>query len=217
MAQPVTNLLINGLNPVKLGGSSTSVQFFPYVPGASIGVTSTKNGILYIPGNAEANGQRLTVRASGNCVTSGDATSPSILIGLYAAAYNANGTPNTTASGLVSGTNIYSTAIFSNTFTNIPPQGTTQSWALTVDLVGDGLSGQPGQAGFVASGSNQVQLLSGAVVLDGTSASASAGLVTPVIPVNMNNPVPFGLAIGFTFSVGAAANAASLFQFDIQQ
>lgn len=201
---------------MKLGGSSVAVQFFPYVPGASIGVASTKNGILFVPGNGEVNGQRQTIKACGNLVTSGDATSPTVTIGLYAAVYNANGTPNTGAAGTIAGTNILSTAIFSNAFTDIPPQGTTQSWALLADLVGDGLAAQTGQAGFTSSGSNQVQLLSGSIVLDGTSASATAGLVTGLIPVNMNNPIPYGYAIGITYSVASASNAASMFQFQLE-
>src|SRR5271156_1148995 len=83
MATTVANLLINGLSGVTVGGSGSTVKIFPTAPGASIGVGSTKNGYLYIPGSGAVNAQRLSVRATGTFSTVGEA-SPTITLGLYA-------------------------------------------------------------------------------------------------------------------------------------
>ena len=83
MATVIANLLINGLSGVTVGGSGSTVKIFPTAPGASIGVASTKNGYVYIPGNGAVNGQRLAVRATGTFSTLGE-VSPTVTLGLYA-------------------------------------------------------------------------------------------------------------------------------------
>jgi len=212
MAQPVTNLLINGLNPVTVGGTGTAVKIFPYVPGASIGVASTRAGVLFIPGNGEANAQRLSVRAGGNITFGGDLTSPAVTIGLYPVTFSA-----TVVSGL-SCTVVGATPIFSNTFAASADVSSIIPWALTADLEGDGLLAQQGQASQPQfGGSGLVQLLSGAIVMDGTNASATPALVSSLSGVNMNAAIPYGLAVGITFSISGAGNSASMYQFDLQQ
>jgi hypothetical protein len=204
---PITNLLINGANPVNVGGTGTTLKIFPYVPGASIGVASTKNGYLYVPGNGEANAQRMSVRANGNFTIGGDTSSPNFTLGLYAATFVGN------VATLVA------TPIFSQTFTGSGEGGATGTyypWSLTADIVGDGLvaqQGQASQANFIGSG--LVQLVSGSSCIDGTFASATAGLVTGLTSINFNAAIPFGLAVGVTFSQSGSGNSANMYQFDL--
>jgi len=210
MAQPVTNLLINGINPVSVGGTGTTLKIFPFVPGASISVPSVKNGYLYIPGNAESNNQRLSVRANGNFQIGGDTSSPAFTLGLYAATFV--GTVGT----------LISTPIYSQTFAGSGEGGTPgvnyYPWSLAADLCGDGLVAQQGQASQPQFfGSGLVQLLSASSVIDGTGATGTAGLVSGLTGINMNAAIPFGLAIGVTFSVSGSGNVANMYQFDISQ
>lgn len=213
MAQPVTNLLINGLNPVTIGGTGTALKIFPYVPGASIGTTSPKNGVLFVPGNGEANGQRMSIRATGNVTVVGDATSPTITIGLYPVTFSG-------ALGNLVGV-VGSTALASAAFAGTE-NAAISPWAISVDLSADGIAQQlpnspvPPQTG----GSGLGQVLSAAIVMDGIN-----GVISPSAPsvfngaagaaINMNAPIPFGLAVGVTFSISSSGNSASLFQFDL--
>lgn len=214
MAQPITNLLINGLNPVTIGGTGTAVKVFPYVPGASIGAVSAKNGVLFVPGNGEANAQRLSIRATGNVTVSGDLTSPAITIGLYPVTFSG-------ALGNLTGV-VGTTALASAAFTAANDANSISPWAISVDLEADGIAAQlpnspvPPQVG----GSGLGQVLSAAIVMDGVN-----GTISPAAPslftgaagaaLNMNAPIPFGLAVGITFSISSSGNSASMFQFDL--
>ena len=194
--------------PTRIRKNVVTVAF-PFQPGASIGVASTKNGYLFYPGNGEANAQRLSVRAAGNFTIGGDTSSPNFTLGLYAATF------------VGSVATLISTPVFSQTFTGSGEggaAGTYYPWALTADIAGDGLVAQQGQASqsnFIGSG--LVQLLSGSSAIDGTGASATAGLISGLTGINFNAAIPFGLAIGVTYSVSGAGNLANMYQFDIQQ
>jgi len=193
MSQPVTNLLINGLNPVSVGGTGTAIKYFPIVPGASIGVASTKNGYLYVSGNGSANGQQLSVRASGNLnVGAGAVSSPLVTVGLYPVTFV--GTVGT----------IVSTAIISQQSTTaMEPTQAAIPWALNVNLIGDTLSGL-------------VQAIGGAIAIDGTAGTFSTGLVTGLTAINFSNPIPYGVVVGVTFSQSESGNNANMYQFEIQ-
>jgi hypothetical protein len=209
MAQPITNLLINGLNPVTVGGTGTAIKYFPYLPGASIGVASTKSGFLMIPGNAEANAQRMEVRAVGNFSIGNNApaASPAVTLALYPVTFpdqiasiaNSNANQQNTASTAVIG----ATAIVSQTFAAASDKvGTAQPWSLSAVLAGDSLSGL-------------VQLVGGDIVMDGTAGTVTAGLVSGLSGINFSNVVPFALVIGVTFSVSDAAASANMYQFQL--
>lgn len=196
MAEVIANLLLNGLNPVTVGGTGTAIKYFPNVPGASIGVASTKNGYLYCPGVGKANAQRLTVRASGNFTIGtpgGGVASPAVTVGLYPVTFSGNtpaGTP-TIGSAIVS----QILAAANDSFGYYP-------FALDVDLQGDNLSGI-------------VQSLAGNIVIDGTAGSFSTAAI--LSSVNMLAPVPFAFVVGVTFSVSDSLASANLYQFDLQQ
>lgn len=195
--QPVNNLLISGLSPVTVGGASTSVLYFPAVPGASIGVASANNGLLAVPGSGRANGQQLTVRATGNATLPGaDASSPAFTVGLYA---------------------VINPAIVSNAM-NLPASssvvtlGTTQHaaaglgiqpfpWRLTADISADTLSG-------ILQGTFSTQI-------DGTYTASAA--ISSQSGINMSNTIPFALLIGVTFSQTGTGNTASMYEFVLEQ
>jgi hypothetical protein len=203
MANVITNLLANGVTGSVVGGSGTAIKYFPSIPGSSIGVVSTNNGYLLLPGSNSVNGQRLAVRATGNFAV-GDLTGPcpAVTIGLY---------PVTFTGGL-STASIGSTAIISAVSTTQANISAVYPWALTVDLAGDSASGL-------------VQTLSGAIVIDGVSTSATAGLTSGLTKINFapgttlpasGQVAPFGLVVGVTFSVSDTGNTATMFQFDLQ-
>jgi hypothetical protein len=203
MANVITNLQVNGAQGVTVGGTGTSQKFFPFIPGASIGVNSSQNGYLLIPAGNIVNGQRLSVRATGNFAV-GDLTGPcpSVTIGLY---------PVTFTGGL-STASIGSTAVISAVSTLQANINALYPWALIVDMAGD-------------TGSGLVQTLSGAIVIDGVNTSATAGLTTGLTKINFapgttlpasGQVAPFGLVVGITFSVSDQGNTATMFQFDVQ-
>ena len=203
MANVITNLQVNGASGVTVGGTGISIKYFPFIPGASIGVNSSNNGILLLPGSNSVNGQRLTVRGTGNFAV-GDLTGPcpSVTIGVY---------PVTFTGGL-STASIGSTAILSAVSTTQANVNAVYPWAFIVDLEGD-------------SGSGLVQTLSGAIVIDGVNTNATAGLTTGLTKINFapgttlpasGQVAPFGLVVGITFSVSDQGNTATMFQFDVQ-
>jgi len=209
MAQPITNLLINGANPVSVGGTGTAIKYFPAVPGASIGVASPKNGILFIPGNGEANSQRMSVRSAGNFTigTPGvGVASPAVTIALYPVTFPnqsaavANSNPS---SGLTSTAVIGSTAIISQTFAAASDIAGYYPWTFSVELQGDTLSGL-------------VQGVTGNISIDGIAGTYTPALVTGLTLINFSNPAPFGLVVGVTFSVSDPQALANMYQFDLQ-
>lgn len=206
MAQPVTNLLCNGGNPVIVGGTGTAIKYFPMVPGASIGVASVKNGFLFVPGNGEANAQRISIRAGGNFTIGNNApsASPAVTIALYPVTFT-NGNPadsNPSALGLTSTASIKATAIISQTFAAASDLAGFYPWALTVDLQGDTLSGL-------------VQASGGNIAIDGVSGTFTAGLASGLTSINFSSAAPFGLVVGVTFSVSDANALANMYQFDL--
>ena len=196
MAEVIANLLLNGLNPVTVGGTGTAIKYFPNVPGASIGVASTKNGYLYCPGVGKANAQRLTVRASGNFTIGtpgGGVASPAVTVGLYPVTFSGN-TP--------AGTPTIGSAIVSQIFAAASDLIGYYPFALNADVQGDNTSGI-------------VQSLAGNIVIDGTAGSFSTAAI--LSSVNMLAPVPFAFVVGVTFSVSDSLASANLYQFDLQQ
>ncbi len=110
----VSGLLISGVSPVVVGGTGSSLKFFPPVAGT----TSSKRGYVYCPGNNRANGQHVYVRAAGNLKSA----SP-VSIGLYAVVES--GLP------LLLGREVISDG-----------RGpSTSPWMLKAELVGDSASG----------------------------------------------------------------------------
>lgn len=204
--QAIRNLLTNGLNPVTVGGTGTTIKLFPQLPGASIGVASTKNGYLYAPDNMEANGQRLFVHASGNFtignIASGS-SSPNVTVALYGVTFAGN-LPSgaVTVGGQTVAPYTGATAIISQTFngsSDLVAAG--YPWSFELSLEGDNTSGI-------------LQAYNGAIAIDGVAGtfSASAALSS----INFNSPVPFALVVGVTFSVSDANASANMYEFQME-
>lgn len=194
--QPVANLLINGANPVTVGGSSTSVQYFPALPGASIGVTSANYGWIAVPGSNRANGQVLSVRAVGNAIAPNDGTSPTFTVGLYA---TLNPTILSNSMNLPSSPSIVTLATQTHAAAGLGI--VAFPWQFTATLNADNTSGL-------------LQTVSSALI-DGTLEGPTAG--TTQSGVNMAASIPFALVIGVTFSQSSSANSASMYQFILEQ
>lgn len=192
MSVIVANGLINGVSGVSVGGTGTGLKAFPSIPGPSIGVASTNPMILAVPGGSSMNGQRLNAFASGNFAVGAGGACPTFLVGLYPVTYV--GTVPT----------IGATAIVSATTTAQTNLNQAYPWSISVDLVGDTLSGLVQQTG-------------GTLALDGTITSVTGRTVTGLSSINYNNPAPFGLAVQVSWSVSETGNTSTMYQFCIAQ
>lgn len=188
MSDVISNLLINGLNPVTVGGTGTTLKLFPGAPGASIGVASTKTGYIYIPGNNELNCQRLAVRAGGNFILPGDAISPTVTLGVYIS----------TNPFATSPTN---TALFTSVIAAAGLGVTSDPWYLTMDFMADNTGG----------------ILQGSYAVQANDVAVATGTITSQSGIVMSAVTPFALAVGVTFSQSLAGNSASMYQFDLNK
>lgn len=185
---------VNGLNPSKVGGTGTTIKYFP----RPVGVGSTFNtpstapsatsaaGQLVIPGFSELNGQCFSVWAAGT--VGNDTGDPS---GTYDVTLYANTGTVTAPNYIVLAT----TGIFTPT---VPG---TQSWSMRVNLEGDSASGLCG--GDYATYINGVK--------QGTPPTSTAVLSG----INFGAAIPFGLVIGVQFGTSDPSNAAGLYQFQV--
>ena len=194
----IVDFQVNGLFPSNVGGTGTSVKYFPRVLGPSIGVApstpsaSSAVGQLVVPANGVLNGQHFKVKAAGNVLPfTGGGT------------YNVQLFANTGTVATPSYTAIASTGAITLA------QATRSNWALDVSLMGDSVSGQVGgnYSAFTNNANNKAQ-----VTLDAglTGISFTAGQSGP-----QGNDIAFGLVVGVTFNTSLASNAASLYQFQV--
>ena len=214
MAEKITNLLINGLNPVTVGGTGATLKVFPAVPGSSIGVTSSTYGILLVPGSGRANSQIMEVRACGTYSFSSLSASPTFTPSLLAVI---NNTPaGNTAAGLQPNVNISqqvnlalagtSPAVSLVTLGSLTEAGSSEQaqnllWNLKATMNADTASG-------LLQGSTTFQIDNGT--------PTTAAFTTEIGNIIMNAPIPFGLVVGVTFGTSLATNSASLFQFQLE-
>lgn len=192
--QAITNLLINGVSPVTVGGTGITVKYFPKAPGASIGVASSSNGYLYAPDSLKLNGQQFQVKAAGNfTVGSGAASSPIVTVALY---------PVTFAGNVPSGTaTISATPVVSQSLAAASDLVGYYPWAIRADLMGDNNSGI-------------LQLITGNAAIDGINTNNNPTASATVLSgVNFNSPVPFAFVVGVTFSVSDPGALANMYQF----
>jgi hypothetical protein len=214
MSQIVDNLEISFAFPSTVGGAGTTTKFFPNAPGPSIGVQSRNFGFLYCPGNGEANGQRMSVFATGNYgAGTGTFASPIVTLSLYPVLFDAKANGNSpvdvaaNSSDITPGVGrvkILSTPIVSQQETNNQfLTGGVATWMLGFDLVGDSQSGL-------------VRLISGFMSSNnGSFGTVNTGLVSALSNVNYSAPIPFGPVIGITFTVSDANASGSLWTFNL--
>lgn len=190
---------VNGSFGVTVGGTGTSVKYFPAPLGASIGsnaaVPSTTNmaSMLKVPGQNRLNGQNFTVNVTGNMLSPTGGGGDTATIALYGVTCTTAGT--------------YVITSIATTASATLAAGTAQSFAIKAVLFGDTTSGKVG--------GSYAPYLQGVL---GTSATTSAVLSS----VNFNSgnvllpgSAPFGLVVGITFGTGTASNTATLTEFSI--
>lgn len=192
MSQPVSNLLVNGLNPTTISTTSTSVQYFPFVPGASIGATATTPvaGFIAVPGASRSNGQQMSVRAVGNFTPGVDTTSPTVGIGLY----------------------YITKTIQAAALTDI-----SQVFKVTVAAAGLGIVASPWRFVCDMNCDTASGILQGNYTLQADNEAISTGVIGAISGIDMSKDQPLAFCVGITFSQdGTHTNKASMYQFDIQ-
>jgi hypothetical protein len=195
---------VNARFPSKVGGTGTTVKYFPRLLGSSIGAVpatpSATNpaGMLLLPGDDKLNATQFDVVATG--VQGNDSGDPSQAVNIilyavtgtltapiYTQLYDADSTVPGNASGF-------------------------NSWAITCHLYGDTLSGIVGGKGEsyingILDGPDTVDnRLSGINFNSGNLAFGSGG----------GSGIPFGLVVGVQFAFSDPTNSASLYQFQVQ-
>ena len=184
---------VNGLFPATVGGTGSTVKYFPRLLGSSIGVESvapsatSAAGQLVVPGNNVLNGQWFDVEVGGSILSGVADSSVTVKASLYAQTSATLTSPSYTE-------------IATTGFLTAPLEQTSYTFGLSVRLLGSTASGvvRGFQSGIM--GANNVSL---------------ANLTNNLSGVNFGNAVPFGLVVGVTFSNSDAGNSASLYQFQI--
>lgn len=191
---------VNGLNPVKVGGTGTSAKYFPRLLGASIGAvpatpsSSSAVGALWVPGDSKLNAQQFDVEATGTFGSDTGDPSGTVAIKLYAV----------TGSLLVP---VYTALASTTAF--VPLVGAVGSWAIKASLFGDSASGIVG--GSYAAYINGALNNSTPKNTDAILSSINFGSGN----TNLYQGAPFGLVVGVTFGTSDATNTASMYQFQI--
>jgi hypothetical protein len=192
--QVVTNFLVNGLTATTVGGTGTSVKYFPNIPGSSIGVANTTpssssaRGQLSVPGNSALNGQDFEVVVIGAVNTDSAIACPTVTVALYA---------NTGTVASPSYTAIATTGGITGASLSL----NDEPFAIRARLSGDSASGIVG--GFYTA------------MYNGVLVNSTQKATTLLSSINFANDVPFGLVVGVTFSVSGANNLATLYQFSL--
>jgi hypothetical protein len=187
------NYLVNGANPSTVGGTGTAIKYFPNNPGPSIGVSNTTPsatsaaGQLPVPGANKLNGQQFRVYATGALSVAPGISCPNITIALYA---------NTGTVASPTYTAIATTgAVAAGNFDN-------ESWKIEALLNGDTLSG-------VLQGQYSA-------IFNNVLVNSTPKVITALSGLNYATDPVFGLVVGVTFSVSAAANSAFMYQFVLE-
>jgi hypothetical protein len=184
---------VNGLFPSVVGGTGTTVKYFPRVLGTAgpnggqsvAPSTTSAAGQLAVPGNSSVNGQLFNVELAASFGNDSGDPSGTVELALYA---------NTGTVSSPSYTKIATTGAAT-------PAAQPLHAALRVSLIGDSKSG-------IVSGFQTGVKGDGTLV---TLAALTAGLTG----INFANGLPFGLVAGVVFGSSDASNTASLYQFQI--
>lgn len=201
MSVSIQDFGCNGKFPSTVGGTGTTVKYFPrniaYAAGATW-VTSLAAGVksmLTVPGENKLNGQIFTVKAAGDFLQAATESSSEVTVTLYAVT-GSIASPAYTA--------LASTASYANAADNV-----SYPWSIACTLQGTTASG--------IVGGNYTAVVAGTL---SNSSPKVADAVLTGIDFTVGNPLlnnaPFGLVVGVTFGQSFAANAANLYQFGIE-
>lgn len=198
----VLDFQVSGAFPSKVGGTGTTVKYFPRPIGPSIGVapstpsSTSPVGALLLPAANVFNGQQFTVLASGTFGSDTGDPSGTVTVALYA------------VTGSVS----------SPTYTSIAttpaavPFYANEPWALEAELVGASISGANGLLIGSYTSYNRIGL---------NSTPATVSSIITGLDFNAGNPslaqgAVLGFVVGVTFGTTDASNKAQLTQFTIE-
>jgi hypothetical protein len=187
MSSPFQSCGINYANPSTIGGTGSGVKIFPSLLNSAVAATLQ---IL-----EQQQGQIVVLNAAGNVHLHG--TSPTIIPTLQSGS-SLTSTNNTTVSALTSA------QLFAST-------GATYPWALQIKLQGDQSSGivQVVSTSFTCNGVNSTSFTNTSLTgVSFSGASAGDGFKNPEVGVT--------LCLGLNFGVSDAANAANLYQFELE-
>jgi len=188
----LNDFLVNGSNPSVVGGTGTTVKYFPRLFGGfdvqSTAPSATSNaGQLVVPGNNTLNAQWFDVLVGGRILSGVADSSVTAKVSLYAQTAAAGATP--------SYTEIATTGLLT-----APLENTSYAFGLKVSLFGESASGvvRGFQSGIL--GANNI---------------SAGNLTNNLSAINFANAAPFGLVVGVTYSNSDAGNAGYLNQFQI--
>jgi len=198
MSNPL-DFQVSGAFPSKVGGTGTTVKYFPRPIGPSIGVapstpsSTSAAGSLFLPAQNVYNGQQFNVIASGSWGNDTGDPSGTVTIQLYAV------TGTFTAPVY---TSIATSGSLTANFVGAEP------WGLSAELLGDSDSG----------------VLTGAYEAYNRDAITAATVITSRITgLNFNTGNPalqqgavLGFVIGVTFGTSDASNKATMYEFSIE-
>ena len=193
----------NARFPSKVGGTGTTVKYFPRLLGSSIGAVpatpSATNpaGMLLVPGDDKLNALQFDVLATGVQGNDSGDPSQSVNVSLFyvtgtltAPVYTQCYDIDSTVPGNASGFN---------------------SWAIKAHLYGDTLSGIVGGTG--ESWINGIY--DGPDTVDNRLSSINFNSGNAAFGSGSGSGIPFGLVVGVTFAQSDATNSASLYQFQV--
>ena len=193
---------VNARFPSKVGGTGTTVKYFPRLLGSSIGAVpatpSATNpaGMLLLPGDDKLNATQFDVVATG--VIGNDTGDPSATVNVI----------------LFSVTGTLTAPVYKQLYDIDAATGNANGfnvWGIKVHLLGDTLSGVVGGSGesyynTAYDGIDSIDVpLSGINFNSGNAAFGSGG----------GSGIPFGLVVGVQFTTSDASNSASLYQFQV--
>jgi hypothetical protein len=210
---------VSGLFPSKVGGTGTTIKYFPRLLGPSIGASpatpsaTNATGALFIPPASVFNGQMFNVIAVGEFGNDTGDPSATVTIRLQIV------TPNATT-GSYSVNPVYTTVATTGAVTP-SALGIVNTWAIKAALYGSSLSGIVGGSYFayqngalVNSTPKSTDTTVSGINFAGGSVPASLSSATGG-PGTVGAQAPFGLVVGVTFTTSDASNAAALYEFAI--
>jgi hypothetical protein len=195
---------VNGLNPSVVGGTGTTIKYFPRLLGTSIGVQSiapsatSALGQLVPPAFNELNGQLFKVKIAGSTLSFTGGTTYNVSLSVNTgtvvapvytviASTGAQGAASTLKNAFAMEVNLFGTT----------DSGLVAGWYDSNTVLPSGVMQAKAQAAL--DNPFPVQTI-----------DFSKGLTTPG-----NQGIPFGLVVGVTFATSVAGNSASLYQFQV--
>ncbi len=194
----VLDFQVSGSFPSKVGGTGTTVKYFPRPLGPSIGVApstpsaTSAAGVLLLPAQNVFNGQQFLVLASGSIGNDSGDPSGTMSVQLYAVTGTAS-------------VPVYTSIAASTISTNFPG---AQPWGLFAELVGDSDSG-------ILTGAYQAYNRD-TVTAPTVITSRISGLDFNLGNAKLAQGAVLGFVVGVTFGTSDATNKASLYEFTIE-